>query len=267
MRHMARRHFIEIDEIVQCMIFTRLRSTAIPEFGSNVDAGGAILKHSAGELGPEGDRPPGEAVARGRGRPKLRSDIELGEMIVDHALGLFVRDGYTAMSMDDVAADCHISKRTLYRLFPSKIELFAAMVEKHRHSMLVFPPHDVTVSIEEQLAKVFVVDIDAEGERRRAAFLSMAVLEARHVPELGQIIRREGGDKSKALLGLWLAEAKALGRIDIDDPDAAAAILAEMMFGAVALKTGQGAEWPGGESRALYMRQCIRYFVNGIKHR
>ena len=72
---------------------------------------------------------------------------------------------------------------------------------------------------------------------------------------------------SRVLAARTPGEAKALGRIDIDDPDAAAAILAEMMFGAVALKTGQGAEWPGGESRVLYMRQCIRYFVNGIKHR
>jgi hypothetical protein len=37
--------------------------------------------------------------------------------------------------------------------------------------------------------------------------------------------------------------------------------------GATALKTGVGAEWPGGEDPASYMRQCIRYFVNGIRLR
>jgi AcrR family transcriptional regulator len=218
-------------------------------------------------LGPDDDRKSGEIVARGRGRPKVRSDPEQKDVIVRHALDLFVEHGYAATSMDDIAAGCHISKRTLYRLFPSKIELFAAMVEEHRHSMLVFPPHDPATPIEDQLARIFLVDIGAEGERKRTAFIQMAVIESRQIPELGQIVRREGGDKSKALLGAWLAEAKARGLIDVEDPEAAAGILMDMMFGAIALKTGRGAEWPGGDDRAAYMRQCIRYFVNGIRHR
>jgi AcrR family transcriptional regulator len=188
-------------------------------------------------------------------------------VIVRHALDLFVDHGYAATSMDGIAAGCHISKRTLYRLFPSKIELFAAMVEEHRHSMLVFPPHDPAMPIEDQLARVFLVDIGAEGERKRTAFIHMAVIESRQIPDLAQVMRREGGDKSRALLGDWLAEAKARDLIDVENPDAAAGILMDMMFGAVALKTGRGAEWPGGEDRAAYMRQCIRYFVNGIRHR
>jgi len=226
-----------------------------------------ILKHTASGLGPDDDLKSGEIVARGRGRPKVRSDGEQMEMIVRYALDHFVRDGYTATSMDDIAAGCHISKRTLYRLFPSKIDLFAAMVEEHRHSMLVFPTHDPALPIEVQLAKVFVIDIDAEGEQKRAAFMRMAMIESQHVPELAEVMRREGGDKSRAQLGVWLAEAKALGLIDVDDPNSAAGILMDMMFGAIALKTGQGPEWPGGGNRPSYMRQCIRYFINGIKHR
>jgi AcrR family transcriptional regulator len=226
-----------------------------------------MLKQSASGLGPDDDRKSGEIVARGRGRPKVRSDQEQKDVIVRHALDLFVERGYSATSMEDIAAGCHISKRTLYRLFPHKIELFGAMVEEHRHSMLVFPPLDRGAPIEDQLAKVFLVDIGAEGERKRTAFIQMAVVESRQVPELTQIIRREGGDKSKGLLAAWLAEARALGLIDVEDAHAAAGILMDMMFGAIALKTGRGAEWPGGEDRAAYMRQCIRYFVNGIRHR
>jgi AcrR family transcriptional regulator len=248
-------------------IFTKPYSTVIVPPSENVNTGSKIVAQSAGGLGPEDGHESGEIVARGRGRPKLRSDQEQRDAIVRNALDLFVRDGYAATSMDDVAATCHISKRTLYRLFPRKIDLFAAMVEEHRHSMLVFPPHDLASPIEEQLARVFLVDIGAEAEHRRAAFIGMAVIEARHVPELANILRREGGDKSRALLGEWLAGAKRLGLIDVEDPDAAAGILMDMMFGAIALKTGQGAEWPGSKDRPSYMRQCIRYFVNGIRHR
>lgn len=218
-------------------------------------------------FGPEDDRISGEIVARGRGRPKVHSDEEQRAKIVRLSLDLFVRNGYGATSMDDIAHGCHISKRTLYRLFPRKIDLFAAMVEEHRHSMLIFPTHDSQIAIETQLERVFLVDIGPEAEQQRAGFIRMAVIESRHFPELRQIMRKEGGDKSKALLADWLAEATVMGLIDVDDPMVAAGILMDMMFGAIALKTGQGEEWPGDADRPAYMRQCIRYFVNGIRNR
>jgi AcrR family transcriptional regulator len=206
-------------------------------------------------------------VTRGRGRPKLYSDEEQKSRIVRHALVLFVRDGYTATSMDDVAADCRVSKRTLYRLFPSKIELFGALVDEHRASMLAFPPLKADVPLEEQLADVFMVDIGPEADLQRSAFIGMAIVESRNVPELGEILREQGGDKSRQMLADWLGAARAAGLIDVDEPLAAAGILMDMMFGAIALKTGQDAQWPGTSDRPAYMRQCIRYFVNGIRHR
>ena len=202
---------------------------------------------------------------RGRGRPKVRSDEEQKALIVQSALSLFVRYGYSATTMNDIAAECHVSKRTLYRLFPGKTDLFAGMVDSHRHMMLSFPEHDPEVSIEEQLEQVFLIDVDPELERQRVGFLQLAMVEARQFPELGAIVRSHGADRTKSMLTEWLAEAERLGMIKVTDPQAAASILTDMMFGAVALKTGQGTEWPGEEDRKAYMRQCIRYFVNGIK--
>lgn len=225
------------------------------------------MQQSTRRFGPEDVRTSGEIVARGRGRPKVHSDEEQRAKIVRLALDLFVRNGYGATSMDDIAHGCHISKRTLYRLFPRKIDLFAAMVEEHRHSMLVFPPHDAEIPMEQQLAHVFLIDIGPEAEQQRAAFIRMAVIESRHFPELGRVMRQEGGDKSKALLAEWFADAKLRGLVDVEDPVAAAGILMDMMFGAIAFKTGQGEEWPGDADRPAYMRQCIRYFVNGIRNR
>jgi TetR/AcrR family transcriptional repressor of mexJK operon len=202
---------------------------------------------------------------RGRGRPKVRSDEAQRTLIVHSALALFVRHGYAATTMNDIAAECHVSKRTLYRLFPGKTDLFAGMVEAHRHMMLSFPEHDPTKPIEEQLEKVFLIDIDPELERQRIGFIQLAIIEARQSPELGAIVRSHGADRTKAQLTTWLAKANELGMIKVADPTAAASIVMDMMFGAVALKTGTGAEWPDHGDRKAYMRQCIRYFVNGIK--
>jgi AcrR family transcriptional regulator len=216
----------------------------------------------------ESINPPKIEVAsprRGRGRPKVRSDEAQKTLIVHSALALFVRYGYSATTMNDIAAECHVSKRTLYRLFPGKTDLFAGMVEAHRHMMLTFPAHDVTQPIEEQLEKVFLIDIDPELEKQRIGFIQLALGEARQFPELGAIVRSHGAERTKQELTEWLSTAHRLGLINVTDPHAAASILMDMMFGAVALKTGQGAEWPENGDRKAYMRQCIRYFVNGIK--
>lgn len=208
--------------------------------------------------------PPEEAVARrGRGRPKVRSDEQQKDLVIQSALSLFVRQGYAATTMNEIAAECHVSKRTLYRLFPGKMELFAGMVEAHRHMMLSFPPHDQDRPISEQLEQVFLIDIDPELEKTREGFIQFSMIEARQFPELRDIVLSHGAERTRLALADWLAEANRLAIIDIIDPYAAASILMDMMFGAVAFKTGDGAQWPTAGGRKSYMRQCINYFVNG----
>jgi AcrR family transcriptional regulator len=209
----------------------------------------------------------GMMLPRGRGRPKLRSDEEQAEAIVKEALDLFVREGYGATTMDDIAAACHVSKRTLYRLFPSKIELFTALVEAHRQLMLEFPAHDPARSLEDQLAEVFRVEIDPASDRRRRTFIELAARESQRVPEIAEIIRVHGGEKTRIRLAAWLAERRDLALIEIDSPDILASMLMDIAFGAIVAKTGKGAGWPGGEDRPSYLRQCFGYVVNGIKCR
>jgi AcrR family transcriptional regulator len=210
---------------------------------------------------------PVEAIAprRGRGRPKVRSDEDQKTIIIHAALALFVNQGYAATTMNDIAAECRVSKRTLYRLFPSKTDLFAGMVDAHRHMMLSFPPHDPGRPIWEQLEQVFMIDIDPELEKQRLSFIQLSMIEARQFPELGAIVSSHGAERTKSALTEWLAEADRLGMIRVADARAAASILMDMMFGAMALKTGEGAQWPDHGDRRAYMRQCIAYFVNGIR--
>lgn len=199
------------------------------------------------------------------GRPKVRSDEEQTAIIVGKAIELFLDVGFVAMRMDDVAAARRISKRTLYRLFPGKLDLFRAMVDVHRQSMLIFPPMEHRMPLEDTLAKVFRLDIDPEEDCRRMGFIHRALAETRGVPELGDILHREGGEKGRALLAAWLADWKNTGAVRIGDPHTAASILMGMVFGAVVLKPGDVSRWPGGSDRKAYLQECIRYFVNGAK--
>lgn len=58
------------------------------------------------------------------------------EQILKAAYMLFRRKGFTRVSMDDIAANAKITKKTLYYHFRSKDELFAAMFEEH-HDLAV----------------------------------------------------------------------------------------------------------------------------------
>lgn len=52
------------------------------------------------------------------------------QAILTAAKAIFLSEGYTATSMDVIAAEAKLTKQTLYRYFPSKFELFQATLEK-----------------------------------------------------------------------------------------------------------------------------------------
>lgn len=200
---------------------------------------------------------------RKRGRPKRATPAEQRARIVEAARGLFLAGGYGGTTMSEVAAHCRVSKRTLYELFPSKTELLAAVIEQHRTSMLMLPGDYDGLALPDALERIFQVDIDAEADRAREAFLSLTIVEAASHPEVGEMMKRLGGQRAHALLAEWMEAQKQAGRLAVDDTTSAARILMDMMFGAVVTKTGAHAEWPGLDARKDYMRRCIRIFVHG----
>ncbi|WP_072392169.1 TetR/AcrR family transcriptional regulator [Hyphomicrobium sp. CS1GBMeth3] len=62
------------------------------------------------------------------GRPSRVVSDQITSKLLKAGAHLFLRHGYEKTSMDAVAAKAGISKRTLYSRFPSKAELFEAVV-------------------------------------------------------------------------------------------------------------------------------------------
>ncbi len=61
---------------------------------------------------------------------------ERRHQVLEVALDLFSRDGFHHVSMDDIAERAQVSKPVLYRHFPSKLDLYLAVVD-HRGEALV----------------------------------------------------------------------------------------------------------------------------------
>src|SRR5580704_12923326 len=78
-----------------------------------------------------------EPQRRQRGRPQVRSDEATRHLIAEAARGVFIACGYSAANMDCVAKNAAVSKKTLYRLFPTKAELFRASIADRIDSFIL----------------------------------------------------------------------------------------------------------------------------------
>lgn len=65
----------------------------------------------------------------------LTNRKELRPIVVQTALAMFIKDGYLAVRMDDVAARLSMSKRTLYEMFSNKEQLLTECMEIHSRYM------------------------------------------------------------------------------------------------------------------------------------
>lgn len=205
-----------------------------------------------------------EPPLRQRGRPKQRSDEEERRRIVAAARDLFLDVGYGGTTMDGVAARCGISKKTLYRLFPAKTDLFGAMVADHRRTMLALPRHDdEDLTLAESLAEIFRLDIDEAENRERLAFIRLAMADADRYPEIGEVITLEGAEPARLLLSAWLARQQERGILRSFPPQAAARMLMDMVFG-VLVKRFSGDDLLTREERFAHARRCIDVFLNGL---
>ncbi|WP_376989133.1 TetR/AcrR family transcriptional regulator [Bosea sp. R86505] len=203
---------------------------------------------------------------RARGRPKQRPDSEERQRILAIACELFLDVGYGGTTMDAVAGRCRISKKTLYRLFPAKTDLFKAMVADHRRTMLALPRPDDDLPAAEALAAIFRLDIAEVENRERLAFIRLAVADADRYPEIGEAIALEGAQAAMHLLAEWLGQQQARGALRPFPPETAARMLMDMVF-SVMVKRYPGDSLMTSEQRVGHARRCIEVFLDGMAER
>ncbi|MCO5093404.1 TetR/AcrR family transcriptional regulator [Bosea sp. (in: a-proteobacteria)] len=211
--------------------------------------------------GGDGAQP---ASGRARGRPKTRPDEAERERIVRSARELFLDVGYGGTTMDAVASRCGVSKRTLYRLFPAKSDLFRVMVADHRRSMLALPRDaDEDLPLAEALAAIFRLDSDAIDDRERLAFVRLVLADSDRFSEIGEMIAQEGAQPARRLLEDWLVRQQARGALRAFPADALARMLMDMIF-SVLIKRFPGDRLMTAAERQRHARLCLKVFLEGV---
>src|SRR5689334_2710043 len=126
-----------------------------------------------------------QQTCRGRGRPPLRSDEETLRLIVDAAGQEFRAGGYAGTGMSAVAARAGVSTKTLYRLVPTKAELFRLVIRSRAGQFILTlddPAEDLTAGLERLLTAYGNLAFDPEV----IAVYRLVVGECGQFPELGQ---------------------------------------------------------------------------------
>lgn len=124
-----------------------------------------------------------------RGRPSAETTRRRMAYLLDVARGMFVRQGYRATTMDEVAAAAGVTKRTLYAWHADKQALFQACVIAGAERFPKLAP-DAGGDLRSGLER-YVFDL--HDELSRADSYGMGLLaagEAREFPEMREAILR-----------------------------------------------------------------------------
>jgi TetR/AcrR family transcriptional regulator, mexJK operon transcriptional repressor len=177
------------------------------------------------------ERPsPPRSVADGPRYPAKRAAIARA------ALELFVRDGYERTSVDAIAAEAGVSKRTVYSHYADKERLFLAVIEETYDGLMAQARDladrelDRPGDARQRLTGFITSVVQAiAGSDQRSALIRLVISEAPRFPALAS--QWQGRRSLSPLL------ARALGRLPpgsglaIEDPARAADHLSALTFG------------------------------------
>jgi AcrR family transcriptional regulator len=188
--------------------------------------------------------------------------------LCEAAAATFLRDGFTAASMDDVARAAGMSKRTLYKAFPSKAELFEATI----HSVLAPLRIESDVERDPDVRIALTGILQTTGRhllaQRQTGIFRLVIAEVQRSPELAETWHRVLVSRGASSLQRRLAVEVALDRLTIDDPVVAARMLYGMAFGALQIRMLLGmAKAPDAVEITALVRNAVGVFLNGALQR
>lgn len=186
------------------------------------------------------------------------------ERILAAARKIFLDGPPEQATMDAVAHEAGMSKKTIYREFKSQVELLAALLIENVADMGAFLPPGPDDDIELELYGVLVRMVTHFTSPRSMALARLIISEVRRYPELMTASKPKGFPRE--LLAQWLAAPVVRAKFQIEDPDDAAA----MLFGMVMQDSGfkllvvNNATMPQHliEARA---RRAVQIFLRGVR--
>lgn len=177
---------------------------------------------------PTPDLPPITATRRER-----RKEARPGELL-EAALDLFVEKGFAATRVEEVAARAGVSKGTLFLYFPSKDELFKAVVRENLSGRFVEWNNDFETfqgSTHDMMTYCMHSWWERVGSTKAAGIAKLMMSEAGNFPQITDFYRQEVIEPGHTLIRRILQRGMDKGEFRPLDLDYAVfSVLAPMLF-------------------------------------
>jgi AcrR family transcriptional regulator len=210
----------------------------------------------------------GEITHRGPGRPPVRSDEETLRVILDAASKEFHAAGYAGTAMTAIARRAGVSTKTLYRLIPTKAELFRQVIRRRIGTFVLAMDalesgtDDVAVGLERLLTAYATLTLGSDV----VAMYRLVLGECSRFPELGRAFYVNAVQRISHLMAEWLERQCRRNLLRLDDPWLAAEILRGMMvFEPQRAAMLVQAKLPDDAQIANRAKACAKLFLNGCR--
>ncbi|MBA3325256.1 MAG: TetR/AcrR family transcriptional regulator [Rhodobacteraceae bacterium] len=146
------------------------------------------------------------------------------EQLLDGARAVILARGFEGSSVDDIAREAGISKATMYRYYPDKSALFAAVMHRDcsRQSTALEGIEVEGRTLEAILTELCAVYVEFVSTPCAQGIFRSAVSESKRFPEIGQAFYASGPERGRAWLVPLLVAAAERGEIEVEDADLAA---------------------------------------------
>lgn len=162
-----------------------------------------------------------------------RKEARPGELL-NAALDLFVEKGFSATRVEEVAAKAGVSKGTLFLYFPSKEDLFKAVVRENIAKQ--FPTwneefNSYVGTSGDMLRYAMVSWWERIGQTRASGITKLVMSEAQNFPEIAHFYQEEVIKPGNALIRRILDRGVASGEFrQLDTAQTVHAVVAPMIF-------------------------------------
>jgi AcrR family transcriptional regulator len=201
-------------------------------------------------------------------RRERRKEARPGELL-DAALDLFVEKGFAATRSEEVAARAGVSKGTLFLYFPSKEELFKAVIRENLSGRFAewneeFETFDGSTA--DMVRYCMRVWWERIGATRASGITKLIISEARNFPDIAAFYQQEVIRPGTDLVRRILQRGVARGEFrDIDVEYTVFSIVAPMIF-LIMMKHSLGAcapqDYPLDAER--YVETQVQNLLHGL---
>lgn len=181
------------------------------------------------------------------------------------ARGLFLAQGFAGTSMDTVAAEARVSKRTLYQYFPSKEALFVSVVQRELATLLEALGSAHRADGAPDLERIAIQWMRAAFAPEMVALFRSVIAEAERLPALTRSLDEAVMKPVEAEVGRALSALAAKSGRALEDPAAATDAFVGLLLGArqIRLLLALGPELDD-EAQASLARARVALFLKAF---